>query len=171
MEAVHFRMRAAEMTKFLGLWLWCSHVLPPVQAPGRALKQVQAAREQLMYFVAGQCVENTGLLVKPVLHSGFQTVKAWRWNQVAMGCGRGGGRMREPSHRSQADLAVRDGSRSERAVLLALDAQCPVVGDQDVYKLRDRDEACSEIFVSYRAEWFGFLFFLCFSTDSNHTWR
>ena len=26
------------------------HVLPPVQAPGQALKQVRAAREQLMYF-------------------------------------------------------------------------------------------------------------------------
>ena len=57
MEAVNLRLRAAELTKLLGLWLWCSHVLPSVQAPGRALKQVRAAREQLMYFESGQCVD------------------------------------------------------------------------------------------------------------------
>ena len=87
MEAVHFWLRAAEMTKLLGLLLWRSHVLPPVQAPGRALKQVRAARDQLMYFEAGQCVNATGFLVKPVLRSGVQTAIAWRWNRVAMGCG------------------------------------------------------------------------------------
>ena len=71
-EAAHFRLRAAEMTKLLGrrLLLWRSHVLPPLQAPGRALKQVRAAREQLRCFEAGQCVEATGFLVKPVLRSG-----------------------------------------------------------------------------------------------------
>ena len=65
-----------------------------------------------------------------------------------MGCGHGGGRVQEPSHRSQADMAVREGLRSERAVLLPLDMQCPVVGDQDGYVMGVRAEACSEILVS-----------------------
>ena len=101
-----------------------------------------------MYFEAGQCVDATGFLVKPVLRSGVQTVIAWRWNRVAMGCGQGGSRVQEPSHRSQADVAVREGLRSERAVLLPLGVQCPVVGDQDGYAVGVRAEACSEILVS-----------------------
>ena len=120
----------------------------PVQAPGRALKQVRAAWEQMMDFEACHCVDATGFLVKPVLRSGVQIAIAWRWNWVAMGCGQGGSRVQEPSHRSQADVAVREGLRSERAVLLPLDVQCPVEGDQDGYVVGARAEACSEIFVS-----------------------
>ena len=56
--------------------------------------------------------------------------------------------MQEPSHRSQADMAVREGLRSERAVLLPLDVQCPVVGDQDGYAVGVLAEAYSEILVS-----------------------
>ena len=86
-----------------------------------------------MYFEAGQCVDVTGFLVKPVLRSGVLTAIAWRWNQVAMGCGQGGSGVQEPSHRSQAGVAVQEGLRSERAVLLPLDVQCLAVGDQDGY--------------------------------------
>ena len=91
-----------------------------------------------MYFEAGQCVDATGFLVKPVLRSGVQTAIAWRWNQVDMGCGQGGSLVQEPSHRSQAGVAVREGLRSERAALLPLDVQCPVIGDQDGYAVGAR---------------------------------
>ena len=50
-----------------------------------------------------------------------------------MGSGQGGSRVQEPSHRSQAGVAVREGLRSERAVLLPPDVQCPVLGDQEGY--------------------------------------
>ena len=65
-----------------------------------------------------------------------------------MGYGHGGSGVQQPSHRSQADMAVKEGLRSERAVLLPLDAQCPVVGDQDGYAVGIRAEACSEIIES-----------------------
>ena len=86
--------------------------------------------------------------MKPVLRSGVQTAIAWRWNQVAMGCGQGSSRVQEPPHRSQAGVAVREGLRSERAVLLPLDVECPVVGDQDGYAVGVLAEAYSEILVS-----------------------
>ena len=94
------------MTELLRLPLWRSHVLLPVQAPWQALKRVRAARKQLMYFEAGQCVDTTGFLVKPALRSGVQAAIALRWNQVAMGCGQGGSCVQELSHRSQAGVAV-----------------------------------------------------------------
>ena len=146
-ETVHSWLRAAEMTKLLGLLLWGSDVLPPVQAPGRALKQARAAREQLMYFEAGQCVDATGFLVKHVLRSGVQTAITWRWNQVAMGCRQGGSRVHKPSHQSQACVAVREGLRSELAVLPPLDVQCPLKGAQDGYAVGVLAEAYSEILV------------------------
>ena len=119
---------------------------PHVQASGLALKQVRALWEQLMYFEAGQCVDATEFLVKPVLRSGVQTAIAWRWNRIAMGCGQGGGRVQEPSHLSQADVAVREGLRSERAGLLPLNVH--LVGDQDGYALGVRAEACLTFLVS-----------------------
>ena len=81
---------------------------------------VRAVRGQC-YRSAGSAAtslatESTGTVLTPrqmseiaghaVLRSGVQTAIAWQWNWVAVGCGQGGSRVQELSHRSQADVAV-----------------------------------------------------------------
>ena len=66
-EAVHFRVWAAEMSKLLGLpiWQYRSHIFPPVQASVRLM-----------------------VLVKPAFRSGLQTASVWGLLRVAIGLAR-----------------------------------------------------------------------------------